>query len=133
MLKFFKYNIISLLATGIDFAMFVLLTKIFDIWYVYANLISAFSGGMFAFFMNRNWVFHSLNPNIKVQIIKYFLVWGGSIFLNTTGLYLLIENTALPEITAKIIIAVVVGVFFNFLMNRYYVFNDQHKEQIYFS
>jgi len=125
--SFLKYNIVSLLATALDFTVFVILTKLLGTWYVLAAAISAVSGGMLAFWFNRNWVFDSKTGHIKNQAMKYIIVWISSILLNTIGIFLMVENTNLKPLYAKIIVAILVGVFFNFLMNKYYVFRQPNK------
>ena len=126
MRAFIKYNLIAILATLLDFSVFVVLTKLVGVWYVAAAVISAVSGGLFAFWYNRQWVFENTDGKIKKQAIRYISVWITSIFLNTAGIYLLVHNGILSEIKAKILVSIIVGVFFNFLMNKYYVFT-QHK------
>jgi len=59
---------------------------------------------------------------ISIQAFKYFTVWGGSIALNTSGLFLIVEYSGLSKVLSKIIVSVIVGYGFNFLMNRYYIF-----------
>ena len=117
-----RYNIIALVATATDFMIFILLTKVLGIWYVTSTIISAVSGGIVAFIFNRNWVFISKDGKITKQAIKYFFVWVTSIFLNTTGLYLVVEYTSLEKIVSKILVSASVGIGFNFLMNKFYVF-----------
>lgn len=119
---FFRYNVIAVLATIIDFLVFVILTQIFDIWYVTSTFIGAISGGITAFFLNRNWAFMSKEGRVSNQAIRYLIVWGGSILLNTYGLYLIVENTTTDEIISKIIVSVIVSIGFNFIMNRFYVY-----------
>jgi len=120
--SFLRYNVIALLATATDFSVFILLSKKLMIWYVAATFISAVCGGVVSFLLNRNWAFMNKDGKITKQAIRYFLVWNGSIFLNTLGLYLIVENTGINEIISKIIVAIIVGVGFNFLMYKYFIF-----------
>lgn len=120
--SFFRYNIVAVLATGVDFLVFILLFEIFDIWYVASTFISAICGGIAAFVLNRIWTFMGKNGKLGNQAIKYLIVWGSSILLNTLGLYLIVENSNLGSIISKIIVSVIVGICFNFLMNKYFVF-----------
>ncbi len=126
-LSFAKYNFIAILATLTDFLVFAFLTKFVGLWYVSAAIISAVTGGIVAFIGNRDWVFQQEDGKISNQIVKYTLVWLTSILLNTSGLYLLVENINISELYAKIIVSITVGVFFNFIMNKYFVFK-QHNE-----
>jgi len=119
---FLRYNVVAIIATVVDFCVFVLLNNVLNFWYVGATFTSAVIGGVTAFTLNRNWVFNSIDKKIKFQIAKYILVWGGSIFLNTYGLYLFVENTNISVIISKIIITVFVGISYNFLMSKFFIF-----------
>ncbi len=121
--SFIRYNIVAITATLIDFAVFLLLSELLGIWYITAAITGAVTGGVVAFVFNRNWAFMGKDGKISIQAIKYFAVWGGSIILNTSGLFLIVEYTSLSKVMAKIIVSVIVGYGFNFLMNRYYIFN----------
>ena len=120
--SFFRYNTVAIVATSVDFTTFILLNDFLNIWYVISTFLSAITGGITAFILNRNWVFNSKNKQVHTQILKYIIVWGGSIFLNTYGLYILVENSNLSEIISKIVITVIIGISYNFLMSRFFIF-----------
>jgi putative flippase GtrA len=120
--SFFRYNVIAGLATMTDFSIFIILSKKLAVWYVAATFVSAVFGGVVSFVLNRNWAFMSKNGKLSKQAVRYFLVWNGSIFLNTAGLYLIVETTHINEIISKIMVAIIVGVGFNFLMYKYFIF-----------
>jgi len=122
LVSFIRYNAVAIFATAIDFSTFLFLKDIVGLWYVLSGFLGAVFGGIVAFVLNRNWVFVSQDKNVKIQIIKYLLTWGGSIMLNTYGLYLLVENTHINETTAKILVAILVGISYNFLMSRFVIF-----------
>ncbi len=122
LVSFIRYKAVAIFATAIDFSTFLFLKDIVGLWYVLSGFLGAVLGGSVAFVLNRNWVFVSQDKNVKIQIIKYLLTWGGSIMLNTYGLYLLVENTHINETTAKILIAILVGISYNFLMSRFVIF-----------
>ena len=119
---FFRYYVVAVLATITDFLVFIILSEIISFWYVSSTFISTICGGIIAFLLNRNWTFMGKDGKLSIQAIKYFIVWGGSILLNTLGIYLIVENTSIEEITSKIIISIIVGVGYNFFMNKYFVF-----------
>ena len=128
LLSLVKYNFIAILATLTDFLTFAFLTKLVGLWYVSAAIISAIIGGIIAFLGNRKWVFRQEDGKMSNQAIKYTIVWLSSILLNTGILYILVENTQITELYAKIIVSIIVGVFFNFLMNKYYVFKTTQQK-----
>ncbi|NPA45544.1 MAG: GtrA family protein [Chlorobi bacterium] len=120
--SFFKYNIVAIIATSSDFLVFILLFKIFKIWYVEAAFTGAVTGGFVAFILNRKWTFIKKDGKLTKQAIKYLIVWTSSIFLNTYGLYLFVESSNLSEVISKIIVSVSVGIGFNYFMYKYFVF-----------
>ncbi len=126
--SFFRYNLVSILATTVDFVSFVILTKVFCLWYVMSTIVSAFLGGVTAFWLNRNWVFVSKEENATTQFSKYALGWIGSVILNTSGIFFLVEYLQIDEVISKVIVSVVVGVSFNFLISKYFNFNKISNE-----
>ncbi|HAH57258.1 MAG TPA: GtrA family protein, partial [Bacteroidales bacterium] len=75
-----------------------------------------------SFIIERNWAFRKRSGNIYLQSLKYSAVWVTSILLNITGLFLLVEYFHIHYILSKVIVAVVVGMGFNFLTHRYFIF-----------
>ncbi len=123
--QFFRYNVVALFATTLDFSLFIILSDIFQIWYVLSTFISAFIGGVVAFFLERNWTFVSKDGKISHQAIKYLIVWIISILLNTSGLYLIVEYTNIEQVISKVIVSVTVGIGFNFLTHNLLVFKQK--------
>lgn len=120
--SFFRYNIIAITATSVDFVLLVFLTEVLQFWYLFSAFLGAFAGGVTAFILGRNWAFMKKDGKLSVQAIKYSAVWVASIILNTTALYLAVEYLGLQYIISKIIVAIIVGIGFNFLMQKYYIF-----------
>ncbi len=119
---FLRYNVVAIIATATDFSIFILLSNFTQIWYVTATFASAVCGGIVSFILNRNWAFMSKDGKLSNQALKYILIWNGSIVLNTAGLYLIVETSHIDEVIAKVLVAIVVGVGFNFLMYKYFIF-----------
>ncbi len=120
--SFFRYNIVALSATIVDFAILISLTEILHLWYLLSAFIGAFAGGITGFILGRNWAFMKKDEKLSVQAIKYVFVWIASIFLNILGLYIMVEFVAFQYIISKIVIAIIIGIGFNFIMHKYYIF-----------
>lgn len=121
-ISFFRYNIIAVLATAIDFGVLIFFTEILQLWYLFSAFWGAFAGGVTAFILGRNWAFMQQEKKLATQAKKYVFVWVGSIFLNVYGLYLVVEYLGYQYIVSKIIVALIVGIGFNFLMQKYFIF-----------
>ncbi len=126
MIKFLKAQLASLIGTVVDFLTTVVSVEWLGLWYVAGTFIGNIAGGITNFYLGRNWVFRSRGNKVYVQGIRYFMVWSGSILLNTAGVYLLTHFLAIRYIISKILVSLLVGFTYNYLLQRYFVFN--HRE-----
>ena len=120
--EFIKYNIAALIATAADFTMLIFLTEVLKFWYVLSAFIGAVAGGIISFLIERNWTFRKKDGKFSRQAARYIFINICSIILNTLGLYLVVELSNIPYSYSKIIVAVAVGISFNFLTHKYYIF-----------
>ena len=126
------------LATILDFMVTFILSSLFGVYYVLASFIGSLTGGIFNCILNSRWVFPHNGVRKKHVALKYMLVWGTSILLNTGGTFLCTEwlkrrhslqilmgdNIDQIYIVGKIIVAVMVAVLWNYTMQRYFVFSN---------
>lgn len=120
--SFLRYNASAYTATFFDYGMFLFCLEILNIYYPIATFIGATTGATVAFLLGRNWTFRNKDEVITKQSMKFLAVVAGSILLNTLGVYLVTEYIGINEKISKIIVAVFVGVGYNFPMQRYFVF-----------
>ena len=120
--SFLKSQVSSIASTIVDFTVLVILTEFFAVYYVHSKGIAAICGAVIGFFLGRNWAFRSQSGSLKYQSFKYILVSAVSWFLNVKGIYLLTEHYNLHYFVSNVIVAIIVAVFFNFIMYRYFVF-----------
>ena len=125
------------IASAVDFAVTFLLVNFCGLYYVAATFLGAFSGGVVNCCINYKWVF-SVSSSKHLSAWKYLLVWSGSILLNTAGTYLLTEGVmrmawvdrlnALVSVNLfllpKIIVALLVSFFWNYQLQRKFVYCD---------
>jgi len=117
-----KYNMVAIIATTVDYGVFLILSEAIHVWYLLASFIGLIAGGLTAFVLQRNWTFKKKDGKLSKQAIRFFFVWTTSIILNTVGLYLAVEYVEIQSIIAKATVSIIVGIGFNFLMNKYFVF-----------
>ncbi len=121
---FFKAQTAAVIATTVDFVAYLLLVEVVGAWYVAAAGCSAALGALSGFLLGRHWCFYAADGHLTRQGLRYMLVAGASLLLNTLGIYALTELASLHHLLSKVFIAVLVGFFFNFPMHRYYVFRQ---------
>ena len=132
---FLRAQLSAQFATLADFILTYVCFQWLGIYYVMATSIGAITGGIVNCVINYKWAFATKDCQFKWVFFKYILVWIGSFLLNVGGVYLLVEllkhHTYLWErasgfylIIAKVIVAVIVSVGWNYILHRYFVFQD---------
>ncbi|RYY35047.1 MAG: GtrA family protein [Sphingobacteriaceae bacterium] len=122
MATFVKAQASSLISTIIDFTTTFVCNHFFYLWYVYSNFIGTVAGGVTNFALGRFWVFDARSKNAPKQAVKYILVWLGSLGLNNGGVYLFVDFLHFDKYISKIIVSLVVGFGYNYVMQKKFVF-----------
>ena len=122
MLTFLKAQTSSLIASAADFLITVLLVELTGTRVILASVEGTLSGGIINFIINRYWVFSGGEKKKRVQIFRYTMVWTGNLALNASGMYLVTHYTDLNYIVSKIFISVLVGVLYNYFLQKRFVF-----------
>ena len=103
--------------TAVNYAVYFLLTRLFDFGVVSANVIAWAIAVIFAFVVNRALVFHG-NGNL---LSEFLLFTGGRIFsgaLETGILWLFVDTLHFPDQIIKIIASVIV-VILNYIFSKF--------------
>ena len=121
--SFLRYNVSAGTASICDFLMLIFCKEILGIYYVTATFLGAVTGATIAFILGRNWTFISKDGKVSSQGMRFLLVVSGSVMLNTVGVYIFTDVFLVPHYTiSKVMVAVMVGLCYNFPMQRYFVF-----------
>lgn len=137
---FFKAQVSAQLASVVDFLVTILLATVFGIFYLYATFTGSIVGGIVNCWVNYGWVFKAGECKKTHVAVKYLVVWGGSILLNTWGTFALTEwltdmkwvNGLLGHyvdnvfILSKIIVAVLVAFVWNYQLQRVFVYRNHN-------
>jgi len=122
MTTFLKVQVASIIGSVADFFGAIVLVEIFHCWYIIANFIGNIAGGVVQFVLCRNWVFKTGKGQIPLQAIKFILVWAGSLALSAAGVYLFTHYLKINYIISKTITSILLGVSYNYLMQKKFVF-----------
>lgn len=140
---FIKAQLSAQVASFIDFFSTVFLVKLFSVYYLYATFFGSVIGGIVNCAINYGWVFHAEECKKKHVAFKYFLVWTGSILLNTWGTFVLTEwLTGMPWLNvilghyihdlfmlSKVIVSLMVGLFWNFYLQKVFVYRNHNIKE----
>lgn len=122
MRTYIKAQFSSIIAFGVDFVMTIVFTELFHFWYLAASIMGSVAGAITHFTLGRGWVFDRAGKKIPLQALKYLIVWNGHILLTTLGIYVLTSYALINYALSKIIVSVVMGLSYSYIMQRKFVF-----------
>ena len=132
-----KATATSQVSAWTDFIVSLVLFEFTPLGPLYSKAIGATTGGVVNCFLNYKWTFRGNEVSKRMVAIKYALVWVGSLLLNSYGTefvhYLFANWQWLLSIgfkdagcfmAAQLLVSFIVSVFWNILLQRYFVFQD---------
>ena len=119
---FIKAQASSIISTTIDLLTTVICKEFLGFWYLLASFTGTFVGGATNFALGRRWVFDGRHKKVPVQLVKYLITWGGNMLLTTSGVFLVTHYCGISYFISKIIVAIVVGIGYNYMLQKKFVF-----------
>jgi putative flippase GtrA len=129
LLIFAKAQVSAFVGGMVDYAIMIICTEFFHVYYVFSIGISGVIGAVVNFTLNKKWTFHSKDFKYKndlyVQLIKFLVVVAGSIILKSSGTYLVTTFFKIDYKISRLIVDLFVSLLFNFNMQKYWVFSKK--------
>jgi putative flippase GtrA len=119
----------AVIATTVDFLMMIAWVELGAGSPVSGAAVGAASGAVTSFTLGRLWIFRAHQRPAVGQAFRYLLVAAGSLGLNTLGQALALRATALPYVLARVVVAAVVGLSWNFPLHRRFVFHGGQRDE----
>ena len=116
-----KFGMVGLLNTGVDFAVFTLLTY----WgwaYPLAQAVSFTSGVLNSYVLNRSWTFPGSGGSTRRSLLR-FVILNGLVLLLTWGVIALLHQGAGRPLLFSKLCANGIAVLVNYTGNRIWVFH----------
>jgi putative flippase GtrA len=123
-----RHQLASLVATAVDFSVMVACVSGLAFAPSAATVAGAASGAAVNFAMGRRWIFAATSQSPGGQALRYALVSAVSLALNAMGEYALAEILSVQFVLARVVVALCVGVAWNFPMQRSFVFGAGGSE-----
>ena len=130
MKTFAKAQLSSFIGGMVDYLTMIFLTEVVGIFYTYSIVISGTIGAVINFFVNRKWTFTADAERKRIQLPRFIVIVMGSIFLKTSGTYLLTTFGNIDYKISRLIVDFFVAIGFNFPMQKYWVFNYKSRQEL---
>ena len=120
-ISFLRSQVSAGFGNGLDFVISCLFHR-FGQLAIIATFFGATIGGIVHFFFSRFWSFKADHIPIQGQAIRFLIANASSIGLNMLGVYLIHDLLHVYFPVARLGVSFFVGFFFNFPIQRWYVF-----------
>ena len=116
-----NYIIFGIFTSIVNIATYLLLTDVFNVYYVFANILAWIISVFFAYFTNRTWVFESENKNIIKEISMFYSARLFTGVIDTLLMIVFIDVLSLENTFSKLVTAVVI-ITLNYLFSKVIIF-----------
>lgn len=127
---FIKAQISALFGGVVDYFIMVFLTEIFHLHYTFSIAIGGVIGAIVNFSLNKKWAFFSKdNPyknSMSEQFMRFVFVVLNSIFLKSTGTYLITTTLGFDYRFSRITTDLFVSIVINYTLQKYWVFRKSN-------
>lgn len=124
--QFVKFNLVGVMNTGVDFAVFTLLVWL-GTYYLTAQCISYAAGTLNSYFVNKFWTFRERESRERKgnrgQFIRFAALNVFSLALSLGLLYLMSHMMGLPPLLSKVVVTGFTTVV-NFAGSKLWVFSN---------
>jgi putative flippase GtrA len=124
--QWLRHNATAVVATGVDYAVMVLLVELAHVGPVAATAVGSLAGAVTSFTMGRHFTYRVANVPARAQAWRYALVSAASLGLNAAGEYLFFHVIGLQYLMARVITSIIVNNAWNYPMQRFFVFSRLH-------
>lgn len=121
------YAIFGVLTTICNIGVFAILNSIFKVNENIANFFAILLAVLFAYFTNKDLVFHSEASNLKekfYEFCKFMLGRAFTMIIEYVGCALLFKYTPIPNIVSKCLITIIV-IILNFFISKFFAFKKK--------
>ena len=106
----------------VDYGVMVFCVEILLINLKSSIVVGGLIGAVINFSINKYWTYQSKKPSLTSQLLKFYIVVAGSIYLKSNGTFFLTHALHIDYKITRIMVDLVVSVGFNFMLQKYWVF-----------
>lgn len=119
---FLKAQFSAFIGGLVDYGTMLFFTELFNVPYPVSIVFGGIVGAAVNFSFNRYWTFDATAAQKRQQIPKFMLTVAGSIFLKSSGTYVLTHFSGLDYKISRIMVDLLVSLGFNYHVQKYWVF-----------
>ena len=123
-----RFLVVGLTSTALNYIVAMVLFYLLNIWITLSTIVGYLAGLSLGFYLNKTWTFEDTSKNNFKLILKYFFVYGISLFFAVLTVNFTIIIFNLPEYIA-VIMSIIVSTILNYLGLRNWVFSETYDSK----
>ena len=116
------YLVFGGLTTLINIIVFFITNKVLNISWQISNILAWFFAVLFAYIVNRKFVFESKNENVLKEMISFFFFRILSLFIDMAVMFIFIDIIKLDSAISKLLVQFIIVVV-NYIFSKLIIFN----------
>ena len=118
-----NYLIAGFLTLIVSIASYAILSKVLHIYYIISNVVSWILAVLFAYYVNRKFVFKSTSTKKEKmnEIINFFKYRILSLIIETILMYILVDIILVNDLVSKVIVQIIV-IILNYIFSKFLIF-----------
>ena len=133
LIVFTKAQFSALIGGMVDYGIMVFVAEVFHIHYTLGIVIGGIVGALINFTLNKRWTFNSddavYRNSLFKQLLKFSVTAINSIVLKSSGTYFLSTFFSIDYKITRIVVDIIVSIFFNFTLQKEWVFKKVQKDK----
>ena len=119
-----RHQIGALVSTAVDFTTMVAAVELAGMPAAAATALGALCGALTNFQLGRRWIFDAQHAPVSGQAPRYAVVSAASAAWNALGVYLGHDVLGVQYVAARVLVAALVSVAWNYPLHRRFVFRS---------
>jgi len=127
--KGYKFGIVGIISTIINYSVFALLYKTFELYYIFSSVMGYICGLSLGYLLNKYWTYIDQIDKTKSYIFEYFILYMISLFVSQLFLFSVVEIIFINPMYANIL-AIGLSTIMNFLGTNFFVFKKTENHYV---
>lgn len=126
LIQYFKYCIVGGIGIIVDFSLFTVFVKIFQINYIIVNVLSISVALILVYFLQKNWTFQ-YQIKEQTKTFQRYLVSVILVFIFNSGILIILVGLLMFDVIPSKIIQIILSTFLGYILTNYFVFSKKDE------
>jgi putative flippase GtrA len=122
LVQFIKFGLVGVSNVLISLLVYYLLIAL-RVHYIPASIAGYLISSLSGYFLNKMWVFKKSTASVKGSMVRYYIVYGSSLLINTLVMYLWVDLLNISDKLAPIL-TLCITVPYNYFLSKIWTFGE---------